>query len=95
MNKEQLCKEMLAIRDAIPSDEKKELDRRIMRHVIEWPVYRKAKSIFCYVSYKSEVDTLPLIIRILEDGKTLTVSRVNPRTRTMQAVHLDTVFGIG
>lgn len=88
MRKDQLRRKMLAIRDAIPPREKRALDQKIMRHLFAWHVYRVSRSIFCYVSFRSEVNTFPLILRVLSDDKVLTVPRVHPQTKTMHAVVL-------
>lgn len=47
--------------------------RRIQQRLRGLAVYRRAKSVFCYVSVGSEVDTRSLLGQVLRDGKTLTV----------------------
>lgn len=89
MNKDQLRARMLEIRDAIPRREKKLLDQRIRRHLFDWDVFHRAGSVFCYVSFRSEVDTFPVISRVLADGKLLLVPRVDPVSRSMKAIVLE------
>ena len=48
-----------------------------------------SQTIFIYVSYKSEVDTLSLIKKLLNDNKTITVPHVLTSSKTMQAVRLE------
>ena len=45
----------------------------IRRRLLASDVYCQAKTVFCYVSFRREVDTLPLLRQILLDGKTLAV----------------------
>lgn len=47
---------------------------------IKLPEYEKADLIMCYVSTKEEADTWWLLQKILQDGKTLTVPRVDGDT---------------
>ena len=46
-----------------------EADAAICRHVINSPMYRKARTIFCYVGNAREIDTFPLLRAALADGK--------------------------
>ena len=45
----------------------------IRRRLLANDVYCQAKTVFCYVSFRREVDTLPLLRQILLDGKSLAV----------------------
>lgn len=46
-----------------------EADAAICRHVINSPMYSKARTIFCYVGNAREIDTFPLLRAALADGK--------------------------
>ena len=46
-----------------------EADAAICRHVINSPMYREARTIFCYVGNAREIDTFPLLRAALADGK--------------------------
>lgn len=89
VNKSRLRTRMLGVRDAIPSSEKKILDRRILQHLFAWNAFRDADSVFCYVSFRSEVDTFPVLQRVLSSGKRLLVPRVDPASRSMEAVVIE------
>ena len=89
MNKSQLRTRMLCARDAIPGGEKKQLDRRIREHLFAWSAFHTAQCVFCYASFRSEVDTFPILDRVLAAGKRLLVPRVDPAARTMHAVVIE------
>ena len=50
----------------------------IANTLAEWPGYRHAKVVSCFVGTLDELDTLPILRRILADGKTLLVPYVRP-----------------
>ena len=52
-----------------------EADRKILENVFGLKEFQQAKTIFCYVSTKTEVDTLPLLKEILKSGKRLGVPK--------------------
>jgi 5-formyltetrahydrofolate cyclo-ligase len=80
---------MLRARDAIPAGEKKQLDRRIREHLFAWSAFRTARCVFCYASFRSEVDTFPVFDRVLAAGKRLLVPRVDPAACSMHAVVIE------
>lgn len=43
--------------------------KELCRRVLESDVYRRAKTIYCYLPFNQEVDTLPLLRQALLDGK--------------------------
>ncbi len=47
--------------------------RAICRRILQTEAYKKAGTVFCFVSYGKEPDTYPLIRQVLQDGKTLCV----------------------
>lgn len=69
MNKREIRKKILAVRDAIPVADRSLFDKKITEIVTGMEEYREAEAILAYVSYKSEVDTMLLIQQALEDGK--------------------------
>jgi 5-formyltetrahydrofolate cyclo-ligase len=73
------------IRDRIPLREKKLLDAAILKNLFTWDIYQKAQYIFCYVSFRSEINTIPIIERMLKNNKVVTVPRINLKTCTMRA----------
>lgn len=69
MNKREIRKKILAVRDAIPMIDRMLYDKKIREIVTGMEEYREAEVILAYASYKSEVDTMLLIQQALEDGK--------------------------
>ena len=51
----------------------READAAICRCVTQSEPYRKAKTVFCYVGRKQEIDTMALLRAVLRDGKALAV----------------------
>lgn len=75
MNREKttLRRELLTRARSLSPAEKSESDRGILRRVLASEEYRGAGTVFCFVGQGEEIDTRPLLERILADGKTLCV----------------------
>ena len=65
------------------------MDASITEHIISWDIYRSSKALFCFVSFRSEVNTFPLIDKSLKLGKIVSVPRVNLSTNEMDACVID------
>lgn len=76
--KAKIRREILQKREAMPKELRKAYSRQITEKVLESEYYRQAKTILIYVSFRSEVETMPLIRRALEDGKEVCLPRVMP-----------------
>ncbi len=76
--KAKIRREILQKREAMPKELRQAYSRRITEKVLESEYYRQAKTILIYVSFRSEVETMPLIRRALEDGKEVYLPRVMP-----------------
>lgn len=63
---------------ALPAAAKDEAASAILKTLTEWPGYKNAKVISCFVGTLDELDTTPLLRRIVSDGKTLLVPYVRP-----------------
>ena len=73
--KKRIRKEILA-RVALLSEQYCETaDEKIKEIVCTMEEYRNARAVFCYVGTEREINTRPLLERILEDGKILAVPR--------------------
>jgi 5-formyltetrahydrofolate cyclo-ligase len=83
--KKDLRKEMAVLRDAVPEGEKSRLDSLVTRHFLDWEVYLDSRSLFCYVSFRSEIDTTPIMEDALREGKTVAVPRIHPASHIMGA----------
>ena len=63
----------------------KELARQLAAH----PLYRKAKSLYGYLSYNQEVLTPPILAQAQRDGKRVAVPKVFDGGATMRFLWLD------
>ena len=71
----------LAARDALPADERARLSAAICARAASLPEIAQAHTTMLFVSFGSEVDTAPLIGRVLDDGRALCLPRVqSPRS---------------
>jgi 5-formyltetrahydrofolate cyclo-ligase len=50
-------------------------DRRVTQNLLSLPEYRQAKTIFCFVGTPAEIDTKPIILDALAQGKRVGVPR--------------------
>lgn len=76
MTKSEQRKEMLARRDMEDSGVRLKHSRIICETLRAQEFYREAESVYCYVSFRSEVDTRGLLQTILSDGKRLFVPKI-------------------
>jgi len=83
--KHDLRKKFERIRDSISPDEKARFDGIIAKHFYEWEPYKKARCIFCYVSFRSEVNTSGIIRKSLQTGKTIAVPKIDLRRKEMKS----------
>ncbi len=76
--KREIRQTILQKRDALPDDLRRLYSRQIAEKVLAAEQYRNAENILIYVSFRSEVETLPLIHKALQDGKKVYLPRVMP-----------------
>ncbi|MDO4594971.1 MAG: 5-formyltetrahydrofolate cyclo-ligase [Tissierellia bacterium] len=74
--KKQLRNKYISLRNDLNEDKKNNLDNLIFSNLIENPFYKKAKSIFTFVSMPSEIDTHKLIKKALDDQKIVLVPKI-------------------
>ena len=53
----------------------KDADEMIFRNIRALPEYQRADTVFCYVGTKTEINTMPILKDILENGKILGVPK--------------------
>ncbi len=85
MDKKEARNRAQRIRDNIPLREKEVLDNAIAKNLFAWDIYQRAQYIFCYVSFRSEINTFPIIECMLQNEKVVTVPKVNVKTGSMKA----------
>lgn len=71
-----LRRAVLRRRDALPESERVLLSRLIVASVLDLPAYENADVVLAYASFGTELQTDGLLRRVLTDGKTLLLPRV-------------------
>lgn len=85
LRKKLLRKHMRLLRDQISGREEK--SRHIAESVLGLEEVREARSVFCYVSFRSEVDTVPLLSALWRAGKITAVPKVDGRQMAFYEIH--------
>lgn len=76
MRKAALRERQKQARDALPTEARREYSARIRKRLLGLPVLQAARSIFCFISHGSEVDTHPILDWLLDQGKTVLVPKI-------------------
>ncbi len=71
--KKELRKRILALRDALPQDERRKKSISIHKHLFSLPEFTNAKTVAFFVSFRSEVLTEQMIREALSLGKSVVV----------------------
>ena len=91
LNKSEIRKLAERIRDTIPIEEKKIKDKIIQDNLFNWELYKRSKYIFCYVSFRSEVDTFRVIKKSITDGKIVAVPKIDKKRKSMKAFVIESI----
>lgn len=83
MNKKEIRKNILNIRDNQNISDKNKNDLEILKNVLSLEEVKNATTIMIFVSYKSEVDTHELIKEFIKRGKRVLVPIVDMSTKTL------------
>lgn len=81
-------------RAAIPASERLRASAAIQACVLKLAVFRQAKSVHSYVSFRDEVATLDLIAAALQAGKQVVAPRVAQESRFLQHYALTSLAGL-
>lgn len=73
MSRNELRKKLLYKRDQLSQIQRIEKSNRIQNNIFENEFIRKAKTVLCYVDFRSEVKTRMFIKKCIQDSKILTV----------------------
>lgn len=98
--KQQLRAIVRRLEAALTPEYRAKSDRAIARRLLAMPEYREAEAVFCFVGTAHEIDTRPILERILADGKTLCVPLctapgvMEPRRLTALEQLVSGAFGI-
>ena len=83
-----LRKDILATRNNLSPEELQEKSKAIGNRLLELPEIVKSNSIFLYVSFRSEVDTISLLNTLIASGKTVSVPITYVKERRLDAIHI-------
>lgn len=79
--KKEIREKYRQIREALLPEIRKSADGMIARRLFDEPFYRDARFIYCYASFKDEVDTNEIIEESLRNGKRVALPRVRGKRR--------------
>ncbi len=74
--KKTLRKQVLAVRDHLSPDERTAKSRQIGEKLFALPEFTAARLIMFFASFRSEVDTVPMIRQALQSGKRIILPKV-------------------
>jgi 5-formyltetrahydrofolate cyclo-ligase len=74
--KRALRRDVLALRDAVPPQEREVLSAAIVARLLRLPELAQTAVVMAFWSFGSEVDTAPLIERLHADGRTVVLPRI-------------------
>ena len=72
-------------RQCVEIDNKKIWDDNIKNNLLNSEEYKKAKTVFIYVSMSDEVNTIEIIETMLKEGKRVAVPKVITELKAMEA----------
>lgn len=84
MSKQELRAFLKERRAAIPTEEKKAYDKRIVETIVGLPSFREASTVLLYAPRETEIDLIPLVRVTRKLGKTVAFPRCDVQTNTMQ-----------
>ncbi|MCX4338151.1 MAG: 5-formyltetrahydrofolate cyclo-ligase [Lachnospiraceae bacterium] len=87
--------EALAARDSLTPEQRKRYSDRIIRNLIGLPCYQEADAILTYISFRSEVDTFPLLERAFADGKAVFAPKVSGKEMAFYRIFSKNDLAVG
>jgi 5-formyltetrahydrofolate cyclo-ligase len=88
LERQKLRRHFLAERDALSQAERASMSRQIIETLVALPVFQEKSQIFIYCSYRSEVETIPLLHRCLAEGKAVCVPLTVSERAEMRAISI-------
>lgn len=89
MDKKIIRKEILNNRNKLNTNLIKEFSKEIQNNLINNDVYKNSNSIFIYISFGTEVETIDIIKNALNLGKEVYVPKTNKSTKEMDAIRIN------
>ncbi|MEG1847317.1 MAG: 5-formyltetrahydrofolate cyclo-ligase [Lachnospiraceae bacterium] len=85
--KKHIRERILAIRDAMVTEERMTADTAILHKILQNQYYKRANCLFTYLSYHSEVDTMHLVLQAWKDGKAVYCPKVSGDTMRFYRIY--------
>jgi 5-formyltetrahydrofolate cyclo-ligase len=83
--KKELRKKIQEARDRLPAEERDALSAHVADNLWSLPAFATARSVLFFISFRSEVNTVPMIERAIADGKTTCLPSTDVESRGMIA----------
>ncbi len=87
----ELREEKLKKRDGLGRDEHEEKSRIIVDKLLGFAEIERARNIFSYVSFRSEVDTHRLIAELMKRDKRVSVPVTRVKEKRLEAIHIESL----
>ena len=88
MNKAEIRKFILSKRNKLKDNKIKIWSEKIAENLMSSEIYMKAKSIFIYIGFGSEVNTISIINDALKCGKEVYVPKTDKKNKEMKAIRI-------
>lgn len=85
-DKAQIRSRVLAMRNMLPSDKRRQYSREIVERIVAMDAFRRARVVMAYSTFGSEVDTATFIAAVHDSGKTLVLPKID-RKRNCLAIY--------
>lgn len=86
--KKALREEAHAVRATIPAAARAEKSAAILDRLRSMPEIQEANDVFCFVSFRNEVNTHPILEYLLQQGKRVYIPYIHEKNRNMRASEL-------
>jgi len=90
-NNQELRNTILSHRDSLTLAEQTKKSEQILDSLVNLPEVQQVSTLFIYVNFRSEVQTIPFIKHCLSAGKTVTVPVTRVAEKKLQAIKLTDV----
>jgi len=91
LDKRELRKETIEKRDRIPPEVRAIKDREIMERLITYKPFVDAEAVMLFASFRTEVDTFPIIEKALQEGKKVALPRVNKSEGMLELYYIESI----
>jgi len=91
--KKELRKKVQELRDSIDPEQRRLLSALVAENLWSVPEFSAAETILFFISFRSEVDTIPMILRALDENRTVCVPCTDSGNKVMEASRIFNLDG--